>query len=110
MAGSISLWFSQVPMGWTPHLNQSVYWISRRNKGRCFTEEKGEKAIEREEKKRLKRLQENLRACKGTLKKKKHKHKEFRSSGPYSDLEWKDMRHKTLQMEKSNMLAVSSCS
>lgn len=40
LAGSISLWDSQVPMGWTPHLDQPAHWNTRRNKGRGFTEER----------------------------------------------------------------------
>ena len=43
LADSISLWLSQVPMGWTAHLNQPVHWISRRNNGRGFTEEREKK-------------------------------------------------------------------
>lgn len=45
LADSISLWHSQVPVGWTPHLDQPAHWITRRNKGKGFTEGRERKQL-----------------------------------------------------------------
>lgn len=45
LADSIFLWHSQVPMGWTLHLDQPAHWTTRRNKGRGFTEERDRRQL-----------------------------------------------------------------